>query len=161
MGYYKNPEATAAVLKDGWFHTGDLGYVDEDDFIYITGRKKNVIITDNGKNVFPEELEYELSHIDMIAESMVWGGSEEGSTNSTSITATILPDEEEVAAVFGKPAADVTTEEIEEYLRGQIDIINEKLPLYKKIKRVVVRRREFDKTSGRKIKRFVEENKNA
>ena len=161
MGYYKNPEATAAVLKDGWFHTGDLGYVDEDDLIYITGRKKNVIITDNGKNVFPEELEYELSHIDMIAESMVWGGSEEGSTNSTSITATILPDEEEVAAVFGKPAADVTTEEIEEYLRGQIDIINEKLPLYKKIKRVVVRRREFDKTSGRKIKRFVEENKNA
>ena len=161
MGYYKNQEATDEVLKNGWFHTGDLGYVDEDDFIYITGRKKNVIITDNGKNVFPEELEYELSHIEMVAESMVWAAVEEGTTNSTAITATILPDEEEVAQVFGKPAAEVTAEEIEKYLWEQVDIINEKLPLFKRIKKIVVRRREFDKTSGRKIKRFVEENRDA
>jgi len=161
MGYYKNPEATAEVLKDGWFHTGDLGYVDEDDFIYITGRKKSVIITDNGKNVFPEELEYELSRIEMVAESMVWGSTEEDGVNSSTIAATILPDEEEVAQVFGKPAAEVTSDEIEEYLWEKVDELNERLPVFKRIRKIVVRRREFDKTTGRKIKRFVEENKYA
>ena len=72
MGYYRMPEQTAESIVDGWFHTGDLGYTDEDDFIYITGRKKNVIITANGKNVFPEELEYLLGKVDLVAESMVW-----------------------------------------------------------------------------------------
>ena len=76
LGYYKNPEETARTVRDGWFYTGDQGYVDEEDFIYITGRKKNVIIASNGKNVFPEELEYYLSLSPFIAESMVWGAED-------------------------------------------------------------------------------------
>ncbi|MEG0156253.1 MAG: AMP-binding protein, partial [Anaerovoracaceae bacterium] len=71
MGYYHMPEATAEVITDGWFHTGDLGYVDQEGYAVITGRKKNVIITKNGKNVYPEELEYYLSNISLISESMV------------------------------------------------------------------------------------------
>ena len=77
LGYYRMPEATAEVIKDGWFHTGDQGYVDEEDFIYITGRKKNVIITANGKNVFPEELEYYLAKIPYVEECMVWSAEDE------------------------------------------------------------------------------------
>lgn len=158
MGYYNNPEATEEVLKDGWFHTGDQGYVDEEDFIYITGRKKNVIITGNGKNVFPEELEYELSKIPYVAESMVWGREGEDGTNSTSIVATILPDQEEVEAALGKDADDKA---IEDLLWKDIDKLNENLPLFKKIRSIVIRKREFDKTTGKKIKRFVDDNKNA
>ncbi len=155
LGYYKNPEATAEVLKDGWFHTGDLGYVDEDDYIYITGRKKNVIITDNGKNVFPEELEYELSQIPYIAESMVWGAEGDG-VNSTTIAATVLLDQDEIKETLGE---DYTPEQAEKLVNDAIDELNERMPLFKKIKRVVIREKEFEKNTAKKIKRFVEENK--
>ncbi|MBQ1391499.1 MAG: AMP-binding protein [Firmicutes bacterium] len=156
MGYYNNPEATAAVLKDGWFHTGDQGYVDDQDFIYITGRKKNVIIADNGKNVFPEELEYELSLSPYINESMVWSGQAEGSTNATSIYATVRIEEDEVKAVLGDNPTD---EQILELLWKDVDQINAKKPAYKKIVKLILRKREFDKTTGKKIRRFVEDNK--
>ncbi len=158
LGYYNNQEATDEVIKEGWFHTGDQGYVDEDDFIYITGRKKNVIITDNGKNIFPEEIEYLLSRIPYVAESMVWGAEEEGEVNSTTIAATVLPDFEEVEAELGKNYSD---EALEALIWSEIDKINEEQPFFKKVKKLVVRKREFEKTSGRKIKRFVEDNKNA
>ncbi len=156
MGYYNNPSATAEVIIDGWFHTGDLGYVDEDNFIYITGRKKNVIITDNGKNVFPEELEYELSKIPFISESMVWGAVEEGTSNSNTIAATVTVDEEEIKLALGD---DYEMNELESLLWKEIDKLNERLPFFKRIKKLVIRDREFDKTTGKKIKRFVEDNK--
>ena len=96
MGYYNNPEATCEVMKDGWFCSGDLGYVDENNFIYITGRKKNVIITKNGKNVFPEELEYYLGSVPYISESLVWGAETEDGSDMT-IAAVVTLDEEEVS----------------------------------------------------------------
>lgn len=157
MGYYNMPEETAKVIRDGWFHTGDLGYVDDKDFIYITGRKKNVIITANGKNVFPEELEYYLGRSNLVSESMVWAQEDEAGQD-TVIVATIKPDMEEVEAVIGKEAASDTAQ-VEKLLWAEVDKINEDLPFFKKIKKVTVRREEFEKTTGKKIKRFVESNK--
>ena len=157
MGYYNMPEETAKVIQDGWFHTGDLGYVDEDDFIYITGRKKNVIITANGKNVFPEELEYYLSRSALVSESMVWA-QEDSSGQDTVIVATIKPDMEEVEGAIGKEASEDPAQ-VEKLLWAEVDKINESLPLFKKIKKITVRREEFEKTTGKKIKRFVESNK--
>ena len=157
MGYYNMPEETAKVIQDGWFHTGDLGYVDEDDFIYITGRKKNVIITANGKNVFPEELEYYLGRSAFVSESMVWA-QEDSSGQDTVIVATIKPDMEEVEGAIGKEASEDPAQ-VEKLLWAEVDKINESLPLFKKIKKITVRREEFEKTTGKKIKRFVESNK--
>ncbi len=154
LGYYKNPEATAEVIKDGWFHSGDLGYVDEDDFIYITGRKKNVIITKNGKNVFPEEIEYYLSSVPYIAESMVWGHEEGGS--DTSIIATVTLDAEEVQQALGE---NYTEEAARGLIWEEVDKINEELPYYKKIKKINIRQEDFEKTTGKKIKRFIASNK--
>lgn len=157
MGYYNMPEETAKVIRDGWFHTGDLGYVDDEDFIYITGRKKNVIITRNGKNVFPEELEYYLGKVPYVSESMVWAESDADGQDDV-ITATIKPDMEEVTAVIGEEAAEDVAS-IEKLLWTEVDKINEELPLFKKIKKIVVRTEEFEKTTGKKIKRFVQSNK--
>ena len=155
-GYYNNPQATEEVLKDGWFHTGDLGYVDEEDFIYITGRKKNVIITKNGQNVFPEELEYRLSRIPYIEESMVWGSEGEDGSNDTSIIATVTLSEEDVAEKLGE---DYTEEQARDLVWEEVDKVNEELPYYKKIKQIRIRKEDFEKTTGKKIKRFVDANK--
>ena len=157
MGYYKAPEQTAEAIVNGWFHTGDIGSVDEDGFLYITGRKKNVIITANGKNDFPEELEYYLGRSTMVSESMVWAQEDE-SGQDTVIVATIKPDMEEVEAAIGKDAAGDDAQ-VEKLLWTEVDKINENLPFFKKIKKITVRREEFEKTTGKKIKRFVESNK--
>jgi long-subunit acyl-CoA synthetase (AMP-forming) len=155
LGYYKNEEATNEVLKDGWFHTGDLGYMDADRYVYITGRKKNVIITKNGKNVYPEELEFNLGKIPYVAESMVWGKDSE-TGDDTVICASIKIDEEEVKLVLGE---DFTDEQATELLWKEIDIINEAQSFFKRIKKIDIRRTDFEKTTGKKIKRFVEANK--
>jgi long-subunit acyl-CoA synthetase (AMP-forming) len=155
LGYYKNEEATNEVLKDGWFHTGDLGYMDADRYVYITGRKKNVIITKNGKNVYPEELEFNLGKIPYVAESMVWGKDSEAG-DDTVICASIKIDEEEVKQALGE---NFTDEQAKELLWKEIDAINEAQPFYKRIKKIDVRRTDFEKTTGKKIKRFVEANK--
>lgn len=153
IGYYQDEESTDEVIKDGWFYSGDLGYVDKKGFIYLTGRKKNVIIAKNGKNVFPEEIEQLLKEIRFIEESMVWG---ENSTKDTIIVATLLLNEEEIEYELG---VDYTQEEVEELLWNDIDVINKRLPAYKKIVRIHIRKEPFIKTTTNKIKRFLDENK--
>jgi len=156
LGYYKNQAATDEVLKDGWFYTGDLGYIDEDGFVQITGRKKKVIITKNGKNVFPEELEYYLGKISYISESMVWGRDND-ETGETLICASIRVDEEEVQEALGK---DYTDADVAALIWKEIDVsINSEQPFFKRIKKIDIRKEEFEKTTGKKIKRFVDANK--
>lgn len=155
LGYFKNEEATREVLKDGWFHTGDLGYMDEDKFVYITGRKKNVIITKNGKNVFPEEIEYYLGRVPYVSESLVWG-KDSADGGDTLIAATIKIEEDAVGEVLGE---NYTDQQVIDLLWTEIDKINEVLPYFKRIKKVNLRKTEFEKTTGKKIKRFVESNK--
>jgi len=153
LGYYNDPENTALALdKDGYYHTGDLGYIDEDGFCIITGRKKNVIIAKNGKNVFPEEIEYLLSLSPYVAESVVSGVNDEVKDDIV-VTATIFPDLDEIKAKLG-----IDTEPTEEQIMGILkDVVaatNEKLESYKKIKNTVLRMTEFEKNTSKKIKRF-------
>ena len=156
LGYYQDQEATDAVLKDGWFHTGDLAYFDEDGYLWITGRKKNVIITANGKNVYPEELENYLDESLFVSESMVWAG-DDGNGNEKTIIATIKPDMDEVRNYLGDEADD--PESIRELIQSEVDRINEPQPLFKKIGKVIIKMDDFDKTTTKKIKRFNESNK--
>lgn len=146
LGYYKNPKATASVFTaDGWFRTGDVGYLDEDDYCYITGRLKTVIVLENGKNIFPEEIEEYLDDIDQIAECVVVGrqyGSE------VSLIAIIYPD----AAKF---PANISKEDMQKELQQQVNELNKKLPTYKHIKGIELRDKEFEKTTSRKIKRHL------
>lgn len=159
MGYYKDPERTAEVLDDeGWFHTGDLGYIDHDKYVFITGRKKNVIIAANGKNVFPEELEGYLMECPYISECMVWGGDTDPNSPWNGICATVRLDEEALKAKLGDSYTD---EQAAELIDAEVDKINAKSPRFKKIAHIVIRKREFDKTTALKIRRFVEDNKRA
>ena len=148
LGYYEDPEGTAEVLKDGWLYTGDYGHFDEDGFLYITGRKKNVIVTKNGKNIFPEEVEYYLLQSPYIEEVMVWG-KEETRTGDTVICAEIYPDYIYINGIHedGSEAA------IREILDEEIDTANALMPSYKRVKRFILRREEFEKTTTKKIKR--------
>lgn len=150
LGYYDNPEETAKVLVDGWLHTGDYGYFDKDGFLYISGRKKNVIVTKNGKNIFPEEVEFYLNKSDYIKEVVVWGVEDEKS-GDTVVQAEIFPDYPVLEEKFGR----VSEEELKRILKKEIDEINEHMPLYKRVKRFEIREEEFEKTTTKKIKRFA------
>lgn len=159
MGYYKDPENTAAVLdEEGWFHTGDIGYLDRDNYVFITGRKKNVIIANNGKNVFPEELESYLQAVPAVSESMVWGGDRDPNSPWNGICATIRLDPEVLERKLGP---DYTPEQASALIEAEVDKINSDLPRFKRIAHVIVRNRDFDKTTTNKIRRFVEDNKRA
>ena len=159
MGYYKNPEATADCMHDGWFYTGDLGHLDEDNYIYITGRKKNVIIAANGKNVFPEEIEEKLGRSPYIEECMVWADEESEDRMKRGIYATIRVDKENVQEALGDKASDEN--EVFKLIDAEVDIVNRDLPDWKSVKHVIIKKGEFNKTTAMKIRRFVEENKTA
>lgn len=155
LGYYNMPEATASVVKDGWFHTGDLGYIDEDGYAYITGRKKNVIITKNGKNVYPEELEYYLSNIPFVEESFVFGqDSDDG--QDTTIVASIKLDDEELKETMGNG---YSLEEAQRLLWQEVDKINDMTPFFKKIKKIIIRKEDFEKNTAKKIVRYADSNR--
>ena len=155
LGYYNMPELTDETIVDGWFHTGDMGYKDKDGYVYITGRKKNVIITKNGENVFPEEVEYLLNLSPVVLESMVF---EEESENKDDmrIAASIVADMESIEEFYGK---DLTDEQIDKLIWEVVDKYNDENPMYKKIRRVSIRRTELKKNTSNKIIRFAEENK--
>ena len=146
LGYFKNPEATADVFtEDGWFRTGDVGYIDKDNFIFITGRKKNIILLSNGKNIFPEELEEYIGASDLVSEVVVVGRKRE-EDGETVITALIYPNKD---AFDGK-----TDDEIYQALSDHIESVNKKLPIFKHISALEVRETEFEKTTTRKIMRY-------
>lgn len=149
LGYYNAPEANAAAFTDdGWFRTGDVGYMDKDGYITITGRMKSVIVLDNGKNVFPEEIEEYLGKIDLIAESVVVGRVEED--GSTKLTAVIFPNQEAFAEKFAGVDTDIYKE-----IQKEITALNKRLPSFKQIHKLEFRKTEFEKTSAKKIKRFL------
>ena len=139
QGYYKMPEETKETLQDGWLRTGDLGYVDEDRFVHLTGRKKNLIITKNGENVSPEELENKIGENRMVQEILV-------RENEGVIEAEIFPDYDYVKKKHIK--------DVRAALQKIIDDYNQTAPSYKKVYSLKVRETEFDKTTSKKIKRF-------
>ena len=154
LGYYNDPEETAKVLKDGWLYTGDYGYFDKDGFLYVCGRKKSVIVTKNGKNIFPEEVEFYLAQSEFIEEILVYGVEDE-KTGDTVVKAEVFLDREAI----NETAGELTVEELRQFIKKEIDRINEQMPVYKRVKRFAIRDTEFEKTTTRKIKRFDEANR--
>lgn len=147
LGYYNNPEATAEVFdKDGFFHTGDYGKLDEEGWIYITGRKKNLIILSNGKNVYPEEIEADLQKVEGVSEVVVYAGESRVQKDKLTIVAEIFPDEELLK--------DKGITDMQEYFEKQVKALNARMPRYKAVKRVKLRDTEFQKNTSRKITRF-------
>ncbi len=153
LGYFENPSATAKVLKNGRLYTGDLGYIDEEGYIFITGRKKNVIVTKNGKNIFPEEVEAYLAKCPYVKESLVWGRYQEES-GETEVNAQIVVDVDEIKERLHLNI--ISNEEIYKLINSEIREINKQMPLYKRIKDFTLRQEEFAKTTTKKIKRYVE-----
>ena len=150
LGYYNNEEANAAVFtEDGWFRTGDVGFMDKKGYITITGRMKSVIVLDNGKNVFPEEIEEYLGKIDLIAEAVVVGREE--ADGSTKLTAVIFPN----TAAFEERFPADSGADLHKEIQKEITALNKKLPSFKQIHKLEFRKTEFEKTSSRKIKRFL------
>ncbi len=154
-GYYKNPEATAEILDDeGWLYTGDMGYLDEDDYLYITGRKKYVIVSKGGKNIYPEEVENVLGQSIYIEEILCVGfktpdGDEE-------IHVIVYPNYENLDAYFKeKGVANPRREDVEEVIRKELRHYSQELAPYKRPRTFSIREEEFEKTTTRKIKRFL------
>lgn len=149
LGYYENEEETNKVLKDGWFYTGDLGYMDKDGFLYITGRKKNVIVLKNGKNVYPEELEVLIGNLPYVKENMVFGKEKD---DDLVVSAKIVYNQDYMKDNY----PDKTQEDIEKIIWEDIKEINKTMPNYKHIKNIIVTDQEMIKTTTAKIKRYEE-----
>ena len=152
LGYYEDEEATKEVVHDGWFDSGDIGYQDKDGYVYVTGRSKNVIVTQNGKNIYPEEIELLLSKIPEIQECMVYGKEVEGEKELI-ISVKVIPNMEEIEKLHGK---DLSEEEIHKIIWNKIKEVNKGLTSYKAIKNLEIKHDEFAKTTTMKIKRYVE-----
>lgn len=152
LGYYEMPEETNAVLKDGWFYTGDLGYFDKDGFLFITGRNKNMIVLKNGKKIFPEELETLVNRIDLVEESMVFGLPDEKDKNDVMLSVKIVYNEEEAKEKYeGK-----TEKELYEIIWNKIKELNKTFPRYKHIQKMILTKEELIKTTTKKVKRQEE-----
>ena len=151
LGYYEDEEKTKQTIVDGWFHTGDLGRIDEDGYLYITGRCKSVIVTKNGKNIYPEEVEYYLNDNPLISESLVLGIQKEGD-DETYINAQIYPNIEAITEYLKGSVP--TKEEIWKVISDVVSSVNKKLPNYKHIKSFGIRDKEFEKTTTQKVKRY-------
>ena len=150
QGYYKNQEATDEVLdKDGWLYTGDAGYIDANNYVYLTGRQKSLIVTDGGKNVFPEEIEDMFQLYDEIEQICVLGFIEDKKTQAEGIRVIIYPTDAFNDSVEGKD------EKVKEHMQSVVDKVNKELLPYKRITRVTIAKKPMEMTSTKKIKRHV------
>lgn len=149
LGYYEMEEETNNVLKDGWFYTGDLGYIDKDGFLFITGRKKNVLVLKNGKNVYPEEIELLINNLPYVAESMVYGTSKD---DDLIVSAKIVYNKDYILEKFGN----ISEAYIQDMVWKDIKKINSTLSNYKHIKNLIVTDEPMIKTTTQKVKRFEE-----
>ncbi len=154
IGYYKNEQTTRETFtEDGWYRTGDLGFIDDDGFLHISGRKKNVIIAANGKNVYPEELEDLINRSPLVLESMVYGEATNGYTEKIAVQ--IVVDGEALIARAESKKVDITNEWVRRVVQKEIDKVNKQVPSFKRIQNVIVRENEFEKTTTKKIKRYT------
>ena len=153
LGYYENEEETSKVLKDGWFYTGDLGYIDKDGFIFITGRQKNMIVLKNGKKIFPEEIETLVNRIDLVEECMVFGMPDEVDKNDIKLSVKVVYNKEEVKQQYG----DISFDEIKNIIWDRIkNEVNTTVPRYKHIMNMILTDKELIKTTTKKVKRNEE-----
>ena len=159
LGYYEDEAKTKeAIDEDGYFHSGDIGYIDENNNIFITGRSKNVIVTQNGKNIYPEEIENLLSNVEEIKDVMVYGKNPDGEqakkkdAKELIVTAKVVPNFEKIKELHGE----VSDEEIYNIIWEQIKEVNKKLTSYKAVKQLEIKKDDFEKTSTMKIKRYKE-----
>ena len=150
LGYYENEEETKKVLKNGWFSTGDFGYMDEDGFLYVTGRKKDIIVLKNGKNVYPQEIEFLINKIPYVIESLVY--PREKSKTDTMLCAKIVYDEEMIKQYLGEK----TQKEYKDIIWKEIKEINKELPVFKHVKDITLTKEPFAKTTTQKVKRYAE-----
>lgn len=150
LGYFENEEATNEVLVDGWFHTGDLGYIDSDGFLFITGRKKNVIVMKNGKNIYPEELEVLIAKLPYVAENMVFGIPTKD--NDLDLAAKIVYNKEYIEDSF----KGISKEELQQKIWQDVKQINKTMPPYKYIREIIITDEPMIKTTTQKVKRFEE-----
>lgn len=147
LGYYKDPEATAEVIKDGWFHTGDLAYYDKDGYLWISGRKKNVIVMKNGKNIFPEEIETLINLLPYVSESMVFNKTRAGESNEVVLWAKVVYDQEYLTE------NNLTKEDLDAKFAKDLEEINDSMPPYKMVKHYFLSDKPTIKTTTLKTKR--------
>ena len=152
LGYYENEEATHAVMQDGWFHTGDLGYIDKDGFLFITGRKKDVIVLKNGKKVFPEELETLINRNEEIEESFVYGMPDKQDKSKIKVAVKVVYNKEIVKEKYG----DISEEDLYPIIWNKIKEVNKTLPRYKYIMHMILTDEPLIKTTTHKTKRNEE-----
>jgi long-chain acyl-CoA synthetase len=160
LGYYNNPEATKeTITEDGWLLTGDLGYRDDKGFIYINGRKKNLIVSSGGKNVYPEEIELYFNDSRVVGEILVLGRKSEG--GSEQIFAVAVPNWETLSAKYPDkihaegPSDDEGEKLIYSLIKEEIERVNRNLPVYKKISDFTIRHEAFEKNAQQKVRRFL------
>lgn len=152
LGYYKDEKQTNDVLKDGWFHTGDLGYLDKDGALFITGRKKDLIVLQNGKKVFPEEIEILVNRLEDVSESFVYALPEKNDPSNVKVAIKVVYDEKVVKSKY----KDVDEETLKSIIWDEIKEINKTFPRYKYIKHIILTNKPLIKTSTNKIKRNEE-----